>query len=44
MCNTHKVHYNNAKGYEAGAENMGGYESWMEVVCMLVKIGELLVS
>ena len=43
MCDTCKACNNHAEGHEADTENLGGYESWMEVgmnvVCMLINWG-----
>ena len=43
MCHTRQEGHHNAKGYEAGVENLGGCKSWMElgmiVVWMLINWG-----
>ena len=43
MCHTCQEGYHNAKGHEAGIENLGGCKSWMElgmiVVWMLINWG-----
>ena len=31
MCHTHQESNDNAKGYEAGIENLGGCKSWIEL-------------